>query len=171
MEKNKDKITYMAQTTTVNVDTGEVKKYEETTHIKVSSEPNYIKLYIKTLLLFKDLPHTLNPILIEFLNYMSYANIEENHGGQLIYVNIDMKNNIAKKLKLSLDSINKCLFKLEKAKIFKRVGKGTYQVNPNMFGKGEWKDIKAIRATFDYNSGDVQAELSTDEIESEDENE
>jgi len=45
----------------------------------------------------------------------------------------------------------------------KRVGYGTYQANPSMFGRGEWTDIKSIRATFDFNTQTVEAEIKTGE--------
>ena len=41
--------------------------------------------------------------------------------------------------------------------MFRRVSVGTYQVNPNIIGKGDWKDIKNIRATFDFGNRDVIA--------------
>lgn len=163
MSKTTDKITYKENTITVNHETGEVTKEQNTTHIRMANEPNYIKLYINTLLAFKDLPKTLNPILFEFLGYMTYADPTGEEGGQIIIANAYMKKTIAGKLNLTLDSVNKGLYKLEKSKIFKRIGTGTYQVNPYMFGKGEWKDIKAIQATFNFNNGEVAAKLTTNE--------
>jgi len=165
MPKDKDKTIYTTTKTFVDYETGEVTKQEETTHIKKSAEPNYVKLYITTLLAFKELPKSLNPILIEFLSYMSYADTSEKNGGQKIYVNIDMKRDIANKLNLSVESVNKGLFQLVRSGMFKRIGTGTYQVNPFMFGKGEWKDISAIRATFDYNTGEIIADIKTKEDE------
>ena len=163
MPKDLDKTTLITSTTLVDYTTGEVMEKQEVTHIKKSAEPNYIKLYISTLLVFKDLPKNLNPILIQFLSYMSYADISEKNGGQKIYVNIDMKKDIAEKLNLSLESVNKGLFQLTKSGLFKRIGTGTYQVNPYLFGKGEWKDISAIRATFDFNTGEVIADIEIKE--------
>jgi len=162
MPKTNDKITYKSDTVTIDRETGEVLKQENTTHIRISTEPNYIKLYINTLLAFKDLPKTLNPILLEFLTYMTYADSSSKRGGQIIMTNSYMKKSIAQNLNLTIDSINKGLFKLEKAKIFKRIDVGTYQVNPHLFGRGEWKDIRAVRATFDFNNGEIKAEFETE---------
>lgn len=165
MSKYIDKKTLVTNTRNINYETGEIVEEEEVTHIKVCTEPNYVKLYIKTLLTFKDLSANLNPVLIEFLAYMSYADIENEHGGQLIYVNSDMKKSIAKKLDLKIDSINKGLYKFVNAGIFRRVGTGTYQVNASLFGKGEWKDVKGIRANFDFKTGEAVAEIETIENE------
>lgn len=171
MSKDKERITYKQVTNTVDTETGEVKRTEEITNIVNGKEPSFIKLYINTLLAFKDLPKTLNPLLLELLNYMGYADPTANNGGQLIIINAYIKQQIIKKLDMKKNTIEKSLTSLTKSGILKRVGMGTYQVNPNMFGKGDWNDIKAIRATFDFNSGEVQAELTSEKIESEDENE
>lgn len=165
MSKQMDKKTLVTNTRNINYETGEIFEEQEVTHIKVGTEPNYVKLYIKTLLTFKDLSANLNPVLIEFLAYMSYADVENEHGGQLIYVNSDMKKSIAKKLDLKVDSINKGLYKFVSAGIFRRVGTGTYQVNSNLFGKGEWKDVKGIRASFDFKTGEAVTEIETSERE------
>lgn len=165
MARIDDKVTYKAITTTVNHDTGEVTREEETTHLKISNEPNYIKLYINTLLAFKELPKTLNPLLLELLSCMGYADPSLKNGGQLIVLNSYVKKQMAEKLNTKINTIEKSITSLTKAKLLRRIGTGTYQVNPNLFGKGEWKDIKAIRATFDFATGEIEAELKTDEDE------
>lgn len=162
MSKDIDKTTLITNTTTVDYTTGEILNKQEVTHIKRSAEPSYIKLYINTLLTFKELPKTLNPVLIEFLSYMSYADNSQQTGGQLIFINAFMKEEISRKLgNIKINTIDKALSNFVKSGIFKRIGTGTYQVNPNFFGKGEWKDISAIKATFDFNTGEVITDIKT----------
>jgi len=139
---------------------GKVTKEETTEKYLVPQEPDYIKLYINTLLTFKDLPKQMNPLLIELLKHMTYADPEADHGGQLIILNAFAKESIAKRLKLKMNTIDHGLTKFVKCGILKRIGTGTYQANPDMFGRGEWKDIKAIRATFDFNAGTVIADIN-----------
>jgi len=86
---------------------------------------------------------------------MSYASVNDGNGGQIIYVNAHMKKIIAESAGLKIDRINKILTKFVKFNVFKRIAIGTYQGNPNLFGKSDWKDIKSIRATFDFNKGEV----------------
>ena len=38
-----------------------------------------------------------------------------------------------------------------------------FQFNPFLFGLGEWADIENIRATFDYGTGEVIAEIVKNE--------
>ena len=41
----------------------------------------------------------------------------------------------------------------------RRLDLGMYQFNPFFFGRGAWKDIANIRATFDYGTGEAVAEI------------
>jgi hypothetical protein len=164
MSKEQEKVKFMSVTEVVDCETGEVTKSIKETQLIASKEPNYIKLYLDTLLTFKKLSKSLNPILLEFLKYMSYASIADGTGGQIIYVNAHMKKNIADATGLKIDRINKALTDFVKANVFKRIATGTYQVNPFLFGKGDWKDIKSIRATFDFNSGEIIAEIDNNEV-------
>ena len=142
-----------------HVITQEGEVVQSKTVYKTQTEPEYVKLYIDCILTIKGLRKGLNPIFLAFLPYMSYADINGQGGGQVIFVNKAMKDIIAKQLNLGIDSINKALSEFTKAGMFKRLTVGTYQVNPNIVGKGEWKDIKNIRATFDFGSREVVAEI------------
>ena len=126
------------------------------------TEPQYVKLYTDCISSVKGLKNGLNPIFLAFLPYMRRADIKGKCGGQIIFVNKAMKSAIAEKLGLKIDSINKALSEFVKSEIFKRVDVGTYQVNPNIIGKGEWNDIKNIRASFNK-------EVVSDEIKKTDE--
>ena len=127
--------------------------------IKGTAEPDYIKLYIDCVFTMKGLRKGLNPIFLAFIKHMTYADIEGEYGGQIIYTNMALKKSIANQLGLGIDSINKALSEFVKAGIFKRVAVATYQVNPSIVGKGEWKDIKNIIATFDFADNSVKAQF------------
>jgi hypothetical protein len=142
---------------------GKTKEEKSTRKILLAREPDYIKLYVNTLLAFKDLPKQMNALLIELLNIMTFANKEAKHGGQLIILNMFVKNEICERLGIRMSTFKNALTNLTKSGILKRVGNSTYQANPNMFGRGEWLDIKSIRATFDFNAGTVEAEIQTEE--------
>ena len=122
---------------------------------RTQTEPEYVKLYIDCVFAIKGVKKNLNPIFIAFLGYMSYADANDMYGGQIIYVNKAMKSAIAAKTGLSLVSVNNAITEFVKKGLFKRVDIGTYQVNAEVVGKGEWKDIKNIRATFDYANREV----------------
>ncbi|MDC3422864.1 replication/maintenance protein RepL [Aquibacillus koreensis] len=142
---------------TVTNEDGQITHQEEEKTINWGSEPNYIKIYLDTILYLKDLPKGLNGILYAFLKRMSYGN-------QLV-VNAALKRQIAKELDLSLSSINNGLSKFVKGEILFREDTGLYKVNPHLFGKGEWKDIAKIRLeiTFDKNGKTVMSEIERKE--------
>jgi len=127
--------------------------------IIVAQEPSYIKLYLNTLLAFKDLPKQMSPVLLELLKNMTFADPEAEHGGQLIPLNNFVKQQIINRLDIKMNTLDQAITKLTKSGIIKRVGYGTYQANPHMFGRGEWLDIKSIRATFDFNAGTVETDI------------
>lgn len=128
-------------------------------------EPPFIKLYLDCLCNFKGLSKSLNPILIELLRYMTYANTAESTGGQVIYLNAALKKQIADNTGRTVKRIEQALTDFVKSGIFKRIATGTYQVNAELFGKGDWKDIKNIRATFDFGNGTIEAEIIKKESE------
>lgn len=114
-----------------------IKQKEEDLTVNWGREPNYIKLYLDTVLYLKDLPKGLNTILYALLKRMSYGN-------QLV-LNAALKRQIAKEIELSVSSINNAITKFVKGELLERIDTGLYRVNPHIFGKGEWKDIAKIR--------------------------
>lgn len=153
--KTEDKITF--EKTIIDHESGEILS-QEFIH-KRGIEPPFIKLYLDCLCDFKGLSKSLNPILLELLKYMTYANTLEEYGGQIIYLNAALKKNIANKTGKTVKRIEQALTEFVKTGIFFRIATGTYQVNAELFGKGDWKDIKNIRATFDFKYGTINTEI------------
>lgn len=145
---------------TVIDENGVIKRKEEDRTIDWGKEPNYIKVYLDTILYLKDLPKGLNGILTAFLKRMSYGN-------QLV-LNAALKRQIAKEVGLSMSSINNAITKFVKGEILIREDTGLYRVNPHLFGKGDWSDIAKIRleVVFDKNGQSVMSEIERkDEIQ------
>ncbi|MBU4643223.1 replication/maintenance protein RepL [Bacillus toyonensis] len=150
------KVTNTISRTVVNED-GQITHQEEEKVINWGTEPNYIKVYLDTVLYLKDLPKGLNSILYAFLKRMSYGN-------QLV-VNAALKRQIAKELGLSLSSINNAISKFVKGELLVREDTGLYKVNPHLFGKGDWKDIAKIRleVVFDSTGKTIMSEIERKE--------
>lgn len=155
MRTKKDVDLYTSIQTIITED-GEVIKEETNRKIKLSDEPKFVKLYIDFVLSTKELSQSLNPILLAFISYMNYASQDEEDGGQVIFINSAMKNDICKKLNIKIDRVNQSLQQFKKAGIFKSLARGKYQVNPNYFGRGEWKDIKKIKGSFEYSNNGIE---------------
>lgn len=141
--------------------TGEVKIKEERRrqHLRFSKEPTYIKLYLDHLGKFKGLQLSLNPILAELLKSTSYADVSEENGGMILYLNKPLKADIAKRCEVSLSRVDHAVTEFVKKGYMRRLDLGKYQFNPFFFGKGEWVDIENIRATFDYGTGEAIAKI------------
>lgn len=142
----------------VDTETGEVLRSETIATIK-SEEPDYVKLYIKAWCEFKQVKGINNQVLLEILPYMTYAS-----EGQIIGFTPVIKRQIAKKLgwkeSNALSRFNHEIKKIEKAGVVTNIGYSTYAVNPQLIGKGSWKDIRKLRATFDLETGEVTHDYS-----------
>lgn len=152
---------------TVTDEQGNIKEQKRNLTKRYEDEPEYIKLYLDTILYLKDLPKGYNSILFAFLKRMTYSSSSNNGGGQMIYVNAHMKNEIADELEVSLARVNQAITDFVKGKIFYRAGRGTYQVNAHLFGKGDWQNIKEIRMQIHFNS---EGKTVMSEIEKDKEN-
>jgi len=136
-KRRKERITYLEKKEKIDYDTGEIKEENTTRIIKIPKEDNYIKVYIKTIGLLHNLPNSADKILFELLKYVNYDNE--------IIINKSVKENIAKRLELSLSRINMYISNLHKKKFLIRKNRGVYILNPFVFGKGNWRDIYNLR--------------------------
>lgn len=143
--------------------TGEV--LDETTQVttrelRFEQEPDYVKLYIETLSVFRDMKQTSGKVFYELVKLMSYAEYE-----QLVYLNPTLRKNIQKNLGIKQSMFDKSLKELRDKGLIKKVANNTFSVNPCYVGRGKWKDIRRLRATFDFITGDVQTDFGYGEQE------
>lgn len=136
---------------------------EETTIRYKTTEPDYVKLYIEAWCTFKGAGKKANStFLFQLMPYISYARDK-----QLIIVSSYIKEIVAQNLGWKMTScltrFNVEMYKLCKCKILKRISTNTYMVNPELIGRGEWKDIKKLRATFNVKDGSVNCNYVSDD--------
>lgn len=147
----KDKKRILLQVEEVDRETGEIIKTQHT--YTVPKEPDYVKLYLDTLGVFtknEGLDKSLNDLLLATLKRMTYATDD-----QVVVMNSYIKKAIAEECGKSVKRLEQALTIWIKENIMIRVGRGVYKVNPYLFGKGDWRDIYNIRATFDFANGKV----------------
>ena len=84
---------------------------------------------------------------------MTWAN--DNTNRQIIIINKFVKEQVASKVGLKIDRINKILAEIVKSQIFMKMNgqRGVYIVNPYIIARGDWKSIKTLRAEFDFIEG------------------
>ena len=110
MSKNQTKITYelREEEEIINSETGAItttaKRKKQ--RIRHSKEPAFIKLYLDHLSKFKGTQISLNPILTEMLKHTTYADMDTNEGGMLLFLNKPLKEIIAKKCEVSLSRVD-----------------------------------------------------------------
>jgi hypothetical protein len=125
-----------------NHETGEICETSVFKNIRHDNEPSYIKLYVSDLCKLNDIPKTGNAVLNELLRLTDYNNE--------IILNAGIKKRITEKLKIKKGSLDNNISKLKKHKILVNVERGIYMLNPNLFGKGKWEDIKKLRIEWEY---------------------
>jgi hypothetical protein len=141
---------------TIVDENGNTLKKESNTVYSVPTEPPYVKMYLDTILYLKDLPKGHNPILMSILKRLPWANQEQD-----IALNAGIKRKIAKEVGCSVSKVNNAITDLVKGEVLFRMDVGVYQVNPHLFGRGEWNDIAKLRleVTFDKNGKTILGEI------------
>ncbi len=126
----------------VNDLTGEVLSYTtETTDINtVPTEPNYLKLYIDDLGLLNKLSGGETRALIHIAALANYD-------GEIV-LPLAIKKRIAEKSGVKVQSTSDILTKLINKGILKRIDKTVYILNPDLFAKGKWREIRERRKAF-----------------------
>lgn len=155
MAENLRRINQYVEKTIVD-ENGNTLKKESNTVYSVPTEPPYVKMYLDTILYLKDLPKGHNPILMSILKRLPWANQEQD-----IALNAGIKRKIAKEVGCSVSKVNNAITDLVKGEVLFRTDVGVYQVNPHLFGRGEWNDIAKLRleVTFDKNGKTILGEI------------
>lgn len=140
--KETKKITQVQETVIVNNETGEVSKTEKVTTMNVGREPDYIKLYIKDIAKLYDLPNSSTVLIFALLNRMSYNN-------EVVLIS-PVKRMISTETGLAIETINKRIGDLKAKNFIIAKERSVYLINPEIFAKGRWEDIKKIRLSVEY---------------------
>lgn len=136
------KTTYESVNTITDMNTGEVTVMKTHTQSVMEKEPDFIKLYVADIMKLNNLPRNSGLVMNCLLRSMSYNNI--------IPAYAPIKRLICAELSIGMDSLNKAIDSLFKAGMLVRIERGIYMADPNLFGKGEWKNIKNLRLVIDY---------------------
>ena len=133
---SRKKIRYQETTKLVDED-GNIKQQQHTNIIQFPNEPPFIKLYIEDLTAILKLPNGTKDLLYSLLMKMDYEN--------MITLTSRSKREIAERVGIKIQTFDNYLRKLVDAGIFKRIGRGEYKVNPNLFARGDWTNISRQR--------------------------
>lgn len=152
MNTDTKRINQIHESTVVDGQTGEIIQKETNISYSVSREPDYIKLYLRDVLYLKDMPQSLSRFLHSLLKRVTYASEQ---WGNCVVLNPAIRQAIQEECEYkSLQSVYNNTKKLVEGEILELLAKDVYRLNPYLFGRGEWKDIKKIRAEVNYSKID-----------------
>lgn len=109
----------------------------------ISTEPPYIKVYLKDIARLNELGKHDNSILHEIFKLTQYNT-------NLVTLNKYFREQICNALNTTDATVRNCISKLNKKGILIKKGTGVYMLNPNLFGHGTWENIKGLRMTIEY---------------------
>lgn len=148
MSSKVKKINQVIEKSIVDGETGELISKEINTGYTLPKEPDYIKLYIRDILYLQDMPENLTPFLMALVKRMTYASSD---WGNCVVLNAALRKVIQKECGYKArQTVYNNTRKLIQGGILKEIVKDVYQLNPYIFGRGEWKDIEKIRAEVSY---------------------
>ena len=106
----------------------------------IEPEPNYIKLYIDDIGRMMGLQDGHRSILLYVAASVAYDGI--------LSLTSYRKTRIAALLGCSVRSIDNAISEFVKQKILVRVARGEYELDPHLFAKGRWMEIRERRMKF-----------------------
>lgn len=133
-------------TITIDGVTGEIDNIKTVQSYGIEQEPPFVKLYLSDVIRLKDLPPATSTVLHAILQVMNYQSKVMLMG----FIKKEMCDNLG----MGMNTLNKAIDNLHKSDILIRIATGYYVVDPELFGKGSWKDIKNIRLQIDYSTDD-----------------
>lgn len=120
---------------------GEITKTAEIINIKpLPAEPPYVKMYIDDIGRMSGLQTS----HVEILTYV--AAIVDYEG--IVTLNARRKACIAATVKGSVKTVENAITEYIKAGLLVRIGRAEYELNPNLFARGEWRTIRERREAF-----------------------
>lgn len=154
---NRKKVTKEFLQQAYDMSTGEIISENTVKEYMVGQEPSYIKVYTDSLLIFNDLSTVLSPVLIAFMHHMTWANDKSEYFRQIVRTDAMVREDVSRRTGIGDERIKKIIKEFVNAEVFipieNKDGKkkrGIYFVNPWVIGKGDWNDIKKLRANFEF---------------------
>ena len=107
---------------------------------RMPSEPAYIKFYIEDLSLLKKLTAGETRILLYLAAVADYS-------GEVL-LPLGIKKRIASSAELSVQAVSNAITKFTSKQILNRVDTSIYELNPDLFARGKWREIRERRKEF-----------------------
>lgn len=141
---NKDKIIFAAQEEIVDSQTGEIIRRRKFTNALIEKEPPHVKIYLEDIAKINDLPPTASKVLNLLVQNMGYNN--------MVPMLKPFKEAICNSLDIKMNTLEKIVSLLKEKHILHVFSRGLYILDPYLFAKGRWEDIKNLRLIIEYDT-------------------
>lgn len=131
---------YESHQRTVDYTTGEIIDEKSIIESKLPPEPPYVKLYVDDLGSLLGLERGEKRVLLALACSLDFEGFAS--------VTAAKRKRLAERCELTIKSFNNAVSALAKKGLIKVVGSGEYELNPNLFARGDWKSIFSRRQTF-----------------------
>lgn len=134
-------------TTITNLETGEFHEQTTETITKFPKTADFVMAFTKDLGYMKEL--TKGEMLVMF-GMLKIVNKENE-----VILNKAVKERICEEFDIKITSIDVLISGLKKKQIILPKARGIYSLQPNLFGKGKWNDIKKLRMVIEWDFKDM----------------
>ncbi len=159
---------YGFEKTTLDYETGEVKQRDNMFITQAKKKDDFLKLFVLNLeFIATELENSEKTVLLLIISNMNFKNI--------ININPDLKAEIVHKSKMHRNTVAKAILSLEEKNIIYKLdndelrekydvfSKYAYLVNPDVIGKGTFRDLKNLRQTvvtdFDFETLEMKKQI------------
>ena len=154
LEREKNIAFYTHQETLIDQTTGEILSSIQKTISKVSSEPDYIKVYYETMLAFNQIQDVPTSFVLSLSKFLEWTNDGK---PQCTTINKRVKEILSTDCKVDIRQVERYIKKsVDNGLLFRTDYRGVYEVNPFMIAKGKWDSIRALRTNFEFTGGKWQ---------------
>lgn len=159
---------YGVEKTTLDYATGEVKQKDNMFVTQVKKKDDFLKLFVLNLeFIATELENSEKTVLFLIISNMNFKNI--------VNINPDLRAEIVYKSKMHRNTVSKAISSLEEKNIIYRLdseelrekydvfSRNAYLVNPDVIGKGAFRDLKNLRQTvvtdFDFDTLEMKKQI------------
>jgi len=135
---------FIEEKTTVitNQTTGELTQTTEQKIMRFPKTPDFVMTFTKDLGYMKELTRA---EMLTMFGMLQIVNAENE-----VILNKAIKERICNEYDLSIKSMDVFIHGLKKKEVIVQVGRGIYKLQPNLFGKGRWSDVKKLRMAIEW---------------------
>lgn len=138
----KEKLLFAATEEILDNETGEIVRRKTFTSTLIEKEPPHVKIYLEDIAKINDLPPAASKVLNILVQNMGYNN--------MVPMLKPFKEVICNSLDIKMNTLEKVVALLKEKHILHTFSRGLYILDPYLFAKGKWENIKNLRLIIEY---------------------